>query len=166
MSDRVRGAVTLAMVDRRPERHAGAYLLREREERDIPLEDVAHKTKIKIEFLRLLEQGRIGELPAEVFVRGFARAYAQAVGASPAEASRLLTEQFQARSAAAAEPPPVIGDPSESESHDGRRRVGVVLVVLVILIAATLTLSLLLRRPGPSAGGISANDSSSETRLG
>ncbi len=147
--------------------HVGAYLRRVRTERAIPLEDVAHKTKVKIEFLRLLEDNRLDALPAEVFVRGFARAYAGAVRADAAEVARLLGAPAAERAAAqaalvaeaAALPPPTVSEP------DGRRRFGVVLVVLVILIAATLTLSLLLRRPGPTAGGLSQASDEARAQL-
>jgi cytoskeletal protein RodZ len=137
----------------------GGYLRRAREARRLPLEDVAQKTKIKIEFLRWLEEGALERLPAAVFVRGFARAYAQVVGASQDEATARLQKWYAARDLALAGPEVVeLVAPYEleqAEAGEGRRRYGVVLVVLVILLAATLTLSLLLRRSSPTAGGIS-----------
>lgn len=138
----------------------GGYLRRAREARGLPLEDVAQKTKIKIEFLRWLEEGALEKLPAPVFVRGFARAYAQVVGASQDEATARLRKWYAARDLALAGPELVeLVAPYEAEAPgegEGRRRYGVVLVVLVILLAATLTLSLLLRRSSPTAGGISS----------
>jgi cytoskeleton protein RodZ len=148
-----RDPVAEAAVVARPAEHSGAWLRREREARGIPLHEVALKTKIKLDFLRFLEEGRLDQLPAPVFVRGFVKAVALAIGANAAEASRRLAAEYAARDRAATPLSRMLGDlqaPSE-----GRRRFGVVLVVLVILIAATLTLSLLLRRARPSEGGLS-----------
>jgi cytoskeletal protein RodZ len=151
----------------RPER-IGDFLRAAREGRAMPLEDVAHKTKIKLDYLKLLEESRVGDLPAEVFVGGFARAYATTVGASPAEATRLLAAEYAARRAPVAEPVRAgelaQGATAENSELDGRRRFGVVLVVVVILIAATLTLSLLLRRPSPAEGGLSLTTPTADRR--
>lgn len=61
----------------------GDYLKRERELRNITLEEVADATKIHIGFLRAIEEGQKETLPAEVFVRGFIRCYAQHIGLDP-----------------------------------------------------------------------------------
>ena len=59
----------------------GQYLRAVRIEKRVALEDVASATRISIEVLRLIEAERTTELPAAVFVKGFLRAYAAAVGA-------------------------------------------------------------------------------------
>jgi len=171
MPDRRLDETPLATVDARPARvdlvqdlvhpeHVGAWLRRVREERAVPLEDVAQRTRIKIEFLRAVEDNRTDALPAEVFVRGFVRAYAAAIRADAGELQRRLAAREAKQPEPAAEPLPV-----DNETFDaGRRRFGVVLVVLVILIAATLTVSLLLRRPGPTAGGLSQAEAGATLR--
>ncbi|TSA13873.1 MAG: helix-turn-helix domain-containing protein [Deltaproteobacteria bacterium] len=58
----------------------GDYLKRERELRNITLEEVANGTKINIGILRTIEEGQTERFPAEVFVRGFIRCYAQYIG--------------------------------------------------------------------------------------
>ena len=58
----------------------GEYLKRERELRRISLEEVAKGTKIAIYRLRAMEAGRWDELPAEVFVKGFIKSYAEFIG--------------------------------------------------------------------------------------
>ena len=61
----------------------GDYLKRERELRNITLEEVANATRINIGILRNIEEGQAERLPAEVFVRGFIRCYAQYIGLDP-----------------------------------------------------------------------------------
>ena len=59
----------------------GRYLRSVRREKGIALEQVAAETRIGLETLNLIEQEDIAGLPAEVFVNGFIRSYAKAVGA-------------------------------------------------------------------------------------
>lgn len=61
----------------------GDYLKREREIRNITLEEVANATKINIGILRTIEEGQTERFPAAVFVRGFIRCYAQYIGLDP-----------------------------------------------------------------------------------
>ncbi|MEA1868045.1 MAG: helix-turn-helix domain-containing protein [Thermodesulfobacteriota bacterium] len=61
----------------------GEYLKRERELRRISLEEVAEGTKIAIYRLRAMEAGCWNELPAEIFVKGFIKSYAEFIGLVP-----------------------------------------------------------------------------------
>lgn len=58
----------------------GAYLRKERERKNIPLEAIARATKITLKNLENLERDEFHLLPPPVFVRGFLRAYAHQVG--------------------------------------------------------------------------------------
>jgi cytoskeletal protein RodZ len=58
----------------------GSYLKHERELRGIALDEIAHSTKISTRFLTALEENRFEDLPGEVFIKGFIRAYGQAIG--------------------------------------------------------------------------------------
>lgn len=58
----------------------GSYLKHERELRGIALDKIAHSTKISTRFLTALEENRFEDLPGEVFIKGFIRAYGQAIG--------------------------------------------------------------------------------------
>ncbi len=60
----------------------GSYLKHERELRGVPLDEIAQSTKISIRFLRALEESRFEDLPGEVFIKGFIRAYGQAIGSN------------------------------------------------------------------------------------
>jgi cytoskeleton protein RodZ len=61
-------------------REIGAQLHQLREEQARPLEDIAAKTYIPLRLLRAIEEGREQPLPEPVFVQGFIRRYAEALG--------------------------------------------------------------------------------------
>jgi len=67
----------------------GRYLQSIRLEKKISLEKVSEETRIAIGNLQQIEKEDLEALPAEVFVRGFLRAYARAIGADGDEAVRL-----------------------------------------------------------------------------
>jgi cytoskeletal protein RodZ len=71
----------------------GRYLQSIRLEKKISLEKVSEETRVAIGNLQLIEKEDFEALPAEVFVRGFLRAFARAIGADGEEAVRL----YQAR---------------------------------------------------------------------
>jgi cytoskeletal protein RodZ len=66
----------------------GRYLQAIRLEKKISLEQVSHQTRIGLGNLLLLEQEDHDQLPAEVYVKGFLRSYAKAVGADGDEVIR------------------------------------------------------------------------------
>jgi cytoskeletal protein RodZ len=71
----------------------GRYLQSIRFEKKISLEKVSEETRIAMGNLQLIEKEDLEALPAEVFVKGFLRAFARAIGADGGEAVRL----YQAR---------------------------------------------------------------------
>jgi cytoskeletal protein RodZ len=66
----------------------GRYLQDIRLSKGISLETVAEETKIRLDNLLLIEGEKHDKLPDEVFVKGFLRAYAKAIGADEDEAVR------------------------------------------------------------------------------
>ena len=64
----------------------GAYLKEQREARRLSVDELAQTTRIPARILRQIELGLHAELPADVFVRGFLRAYAVSVAAAPRSA--------------------------------------------------------------------------------
>jgi len=62
------------------ELHFGDTLRRAREQRNMSLRDIAQKTRISVRWLEALEEARLDGLPAAVFVSGYLRSYARAVG--------------------------------------------------------------------------------------
>jgi cytoskeleton protein RodZ len=71
----------------------GRYLQGMRLEKQIGLEQISEETRIAIRNLQAIEKEDLEMLPDEVFVKGFLRAYARAIGADGDEAVRL----YQAR---------------------------------------------------------------------
>lgn len=71
----------------------GRYLQSIRLEKKISIEKVSEETRIAVYNLKLIEKEDLEALPDEVFVKGFLRAYARAIGADGDEAVRL----YQAR---------------------------------------------------------------------
>ena len=61
----------------------GAMLRERREERGMTLDQVARTTKISKNVLRALEASDVQHLPADIYTRGFVKAYAQEVGLDP-----------------------------------------------------------------------------------
>ncbi|MBL7208016.1 MAG: helix-turn-helix domain-containing protein [Desulfobacterales bacterium] len=74
----------------------GYYLKAIRVEKGISLDEVSEKTRIGINYLLLIEKEDHNRLPSEVFVKGFLRAYAEAVGVDGDEAVRRYTSSLNA----------------------------------------------------------------------
>lgn len=124
------------------QRNFGRYLRAERQLRQIPLREVAGATKIPVRTLELLEGGSWGDLPAEVFVRGFVRSYARHVGLPEGEAFgrysdvvSLVRREEETRAIEA------VGEAAAEVST--RRNFGVALFVIILLIIVTITFSLI-----------------------
>lgn len=66
----------------------GLYLQTVRVDKGIPIEKVAEESRIRAEILRSIEAEDHANLPDDVFVKGFLRLFATAIGADPEEALR------------------------------------------------------------------------------
>jgi cytoskeleton protein RodZ len=87
----------------------GERLKRERELREVSLEEVAKGTRIAERFLQALENEQWERLPGGVFGRGFVRSIARYLGLSE---ENLLSEYDLARGESASPPPQKAGIPS------------------------------------------------------
>jgi curved DNA-binding protein CbpA len=74
----------------------GPRLRRARLRRGLELDDVARVTKINPVYLAFLEEGRFGELPARVYVRGFVAAYASCIGLDPSRVAGSYMKGYEA----------------------------------------------------------------------
>jgi cytoskeletal protein RodZ len=63
----------------------GSYLKKEREQRNIPLEELAEQTRIKVPYLHAIESEHFEKLPGLTFAKGYLKAYALYVGLLPEE---------------------------------------------------------------------------------
>jgi transcriptional regulator with XRE-family HTH domain len=84
----------------------GARLRRERERRNIPLADIAARTKIKASLFEAIERDDASHWPSGIFRRSFMRAYAQALGLDADAIVREFVERFPDPAAPDPIPPP------------------------------------------------------------
>ncbi len=116
----------------------GSYLRNEREMQQISIAELAQSTRIPARILHQIESDNFDELPAEVFVRGFLRAYARAVGVVEDE----ILEWYQRGYVSDSEesiPIPSVSAP------DGGHSFGIAIALVILLILFTLALSFVLR---------------------
>src|SRR5688572_11527331 len=114
----------------------GSYLKREREQRQISIADVAQTTRIPTRIIHQLENDELEVLPADIFIRGYLRAYARAVSLDEGE----VLSRHQ-RKPEPEVPPPL---PAVYAAEPGRR-FGIALALVILLILFTLALSIVLR---------------------
>jgi cytoskeletal protein RodZ len=122
----------------------GASLRRQREARAMSVAELSRVTRIPLASLEAIESDRFDELPGEVFVRGFLKAYAQAVGLEPAE---ILARYTSSRRIAFVTPLPVQTPLQAARDRQGRR-FGVAIAFVLLLILLSLALSIVLKPRG------------------
>ena len=119
----------------------GQYLRRQRESKQMSIEEIARSTRVPMSSVERIESDQFDELPGEVFVRGFLKSYAKAVGIVPDE---ILARYAASRRIAFVTPLPA---PSPVRV-DGSRRFGVAIAFVLLLILFTLALSFVLKPRG------------------
>ena len=116
----------------------GQFLRTERELRQLSLEELSQTTRIPLRSLQLLEDDRLDGLPGDVFVRGFVKSYAKAVGLGVDDVLRRYEE-----SSRPSKVPTVAREAVGQRERGGRFGLAIALVILLILF--TLALSIVLR---------------------
>ncbi len=111
----------------------GRYLQSIRLEKKISLGKVSEETRIAIGNLQQIEKEDLEALPAEVFVRGFLRAYARAIGADGDEAVRLYEARLNMENELAA-----AGSLSERSSLKPWLDLALSVTVLLCLVVLSL----------------------------
>jgi len=71
----------------------GAFLQRQREERQLSLDEVEEITRIRRKYLEAMEAGAWDLLPPGVYTRGLVKSYARALGVSTASALRMYAKE-------------------------------------------------------------------------
>ena len=122
----------------------GNTLRRERERRGTTITELSRLTRIPAASLDAIEDGRFDELPGEVFVRGFLKSYAQAIGLIPAE---VLARYTSSRRVAYVTPLPV-QTPLQAAREGQGRRFGVAIAFVLLLILLSLAVSIVLKPRG------------------
>jgi cytoskeletal protein RodZ len=117
----------------------GQQLKRDRELRQVSLEEVSHTTRIPLRMLEHIEADRFDELPGDVFARGFLKSYARALGMSPDEVIARFDADAGPEPDSAPAPIAAITPPERG------RRFGIGIALVILLILFTLALSIVLR---------------------
>jgi len=71
----------------------GEKLKKLRSDKRIALNEVSRVTKIRVEYLQCLEDGRYDELPADVYVRGFLKSYGDFLGVDEHSLVKLFEKE-------------------------------------------------------------------------
>jgi cytoskeletal protein RodZ len=119
----------------------GRYLRHAREARAMSVEEVSRATRIPVPSIERIEADHFDDLPGEVFVRGFLKAYARAV-ALPVE--EVLARYTASRRVALVTPMPIASPQGGNRS----KRFGVAFAFVLLLILFTLALSIVMRPRG------------------
>ena len=116
----------------------GRFLRQQRLARGMSLEEVARTTRVPISSVERIEADQFDELPGEVFVRGFLKSYARAVGVP---ADDVLARYTASRRVAWVTPLPL----SSPTRPPRGRRFGIAIALVLLLILFTLALSIVLK---------------------
>ena len=116
----------------------GSFLRAERLLKQLSLEELALTTRIPLKSLQLLEDDRLDLLPGDVFVRGFVRSYAKALGLVGENVVKRFEETSRPSRTSLTTLPAVA-------PADGGRRFGLAIALVILLILFTLALSIVLR---------------------
>jgi cytoskeletal protein RodZ len=119
----------------------GQLLRRQRESKQMSVEEVSRATRVPMSSVELIESDQFDELPGEVFVRGFLKSYARAVGLSGEE---VLARYTASRRVAWVTPLPIMSPTRPARG----RRFGVAIAFVLLLILFTLALSIVLKPRG------------------
>lgn len=116
----------------------GRFLRQQRLARRMSLEEVARTTRVPISSVERIEADQFEELPGEVFVRGFLKSYARAVGVPVDD---VLARYTASRRVAWVTPLPLTSPTKPPRS----RRFGIAIAFVLLLILFTLALSIVLK---------------------
>jgi cytoskeletal protein RodZ len=73
----------------------GEILREERERHRVSLTELAHETRIRVQYLRLLEDNQFDQLPASTFVKGYIKTYAKLFGFDHEPLIAILRRDFK-----------------------------------------------------------------------
>jgi cytoskeletal protein RodZ len=136
----------------------GEHLKQLRESKRMSIAEVSRATRVPVTSVERIEANRFDELPGEVFVRGFLRAYARAL---EIPADDVLARYTASRRVAWVTPLPITSPVRPARG----RRFGVAIAFVLLLILFTLALSIVLRPRGDDMPQeLSARDAATHQR--
>lgn len=113
----------------------GQFLREQREQRRMSVAEIARATRVPVSSVERIEADQFDELPAEVFVRGFLKSYARAVGLSEED---VLARYTSSRRVSWVTPLPLPS--AEKPARGGRVSVALALVLLLILFTLAVSI--------------------------
>lgn len=126
------------------------------------MEEISRATRIPVSAIERIEADHFDDLPGEVFVRGFLRAYARAVSIPVEE---VLARYTASRRVAVVTPLPLASPMRGTQS----RRFGVAFAFVLLLILFTLALSIVMRPRGhdmpPELSSVSSDKPTLSVRI-
>ncbi|MFH2009158.1 MAG: helix-turn-helix domain-containing protein [bacterium] len=170
-----------------PRASLGLRLRKERELRGISLEEVSSVTRVRLVYLRHLEEDGFESLPADVYVRGYIRSYARFLGIdaercieqyslqSPAkhvgpvaafdgDLGTITTPALPSLSDSPADATTTAGVAMGVRSSGGRSRMGLALAIVLLFIAALLIFGVYyVNRSGDAESNSNNKPSTTET---
>ena len=121
----------------------GTLLRRTRERQGLSIEQLSQTTKIHHATIEALESNDVDRLPANVYTRGFIRAYAREVGLDPDDTVEQYLAQFQdAPDVVMADPAPQAAEGTSSGAAFNPRNIPTPVLagaVVVLLVASYFT---------------------------
>ncbi len=130
-------------------------LKKAREEKGKSLEEIARETKINIRYLEAIEKAEPSSVPAPIYLKGYIKAYAKALGLSHTPFIELLDDFYRRQSKAFGREEAIEPQPERIEDLEGRRLLpispaGVILVAGFIVVI--LSLIFIFRAKGTDEG--------------
>ena len=132
----------------------GEYLKREREIRNVSLEDISNATKIRAGLLIAIERNDFDALPATPFVKGFIQAYCRYLGLDAQDA--ILRHEAYMRSLAENETPALKQTPPPAPYSS--LSIIVVAVVAIMVIAGGIYTIISKKQTSPAPDSFSDKD--------
>ena len=123
----------------------GEYLKRERELRDISLDDISKEIKVPVKLLRALEADDYPSMPHTAFVKGFIRAYCKYLGVDENDA--LLRYELYLREVAEFEKP--TQKPKQMDVKERSFPVRRLLTFSLVVLGVIIIVGIYFLRPSP-----------------
>ncbi|MFO8057111.1 MAG: DUF4115 domain-containing protein [bacterium] len=121
----------------------GQYLKRERELRNIPLEEISAYTRIKLRALEAIERDDFSQLPPLAFIRAFIRCYADYLGLNINEVMLNFDSFIQQRF------PEMTGEVKKVPRKQRPKQSYLPLAIIITVVIALLLTFWLTRSPAP-----------------
>jgi cytoskeleton protein RodZ len=129
--------------------NVGARLQEARVQRDISIQELSARTKIREVLLVAIERGDFERLPKGLLARGFIRAYAREVGLDPEVVVRQFADEFEPAAPVPASVLLATGESVEAGQHPPRRNTRWSLAWAVTLVIGVATPVVYFSYPSP-----------------